>query len=68
MEEIKPILSKREREVLSLLVEGNSYKGIAALCCISFFTVNTHLKNIYKKIGVNTATGAVTKALRQQLL
>jgi len=68
MKDSNTLLSKREREVLCLLVEGNSYKSIAAVCSISFFTVNTHLKNIYKKIGVTSATAAVTKALRQQLV
>lgn len=61
-------LTPRECEVLSYLVEGHSYKMIARQCAVSFSTTNTHLKNIYKKLNVNSATAAVSKALRENLL
>lgn len=61
-------LSDREKEVLTLLVNGNSYKMIAARCFISIETVKKHLRNIYTKLHVNCATEAVAKALREQIV
>lgn len=61
-------LTPRECEVLSYLAEGNSYKMIAKKCSVSFCTANTHLKHIYKKLEVNSATAAVSKAFRENLL
>jgi DNA-binding NarL/FixJ family response regulator len=56
-------LSGRELEILTFLVQGLSYKMIADKCFISYFTVNTHVKNIYKKLQVNSVVEAVTKAI-----
>jgi len=61
-------LSSRELEILHHLVEGNSYKLIAGKLSISSHTVNFHLKNIYKKLHVNSKTGAVAVALRNKIL
>jgi DNA-binding NarL/FixJ family response regulator len=57
-------LTDREKEILELLVEGNSYKMIAAKCNIANDTVKKHLHNIYAKLHVNSGTEAVAKALR----
>lgn len=61
-------LTDREREILQLLVEGLVKKEIAARLDISFHTVDMHLRHIYEKLRVNTATGAVAKALREKLV
>lgn len=61
-------LSKREKEILKHLVEGNSYKMIAEVCFISFNTVNAHLRKIYEKLHVNSSQEAISKALRQKLV
>jgi DNA-binding NarL/FixJ family response regulator len=61
-------LSVREKEVLSFLVNGLSHKMIAAKCNISIHTVNTHVKNIYEKLHVNSVAEAVAKALKQKLV
>lgn len=61
-------LSKREVEVLELLVKGMSYKQIAAKSFVSIDTVRSHIKNIYIKLHVNSATEAVSKALRYKLV
>lgn len=55
-------LTKREADILNEMIKGNSYKMIAANLNISLETVRTHLKNIYKKLQVNSATEAVYKA------
>ncbi|SHJ16963.1 DNA-binding response regulator, NarL/FixJ family, contains REC and HTH domains [Hymenobacter daecheongensis DSM 21074] len=60
-------LSAREQEVLGLLVEGYSYKMIAADRGISIDTVRSHIKKIYEKLHVRSMTEAVSKALRQGL-
>ena len=52
---------------MSLLVDGYSYKMIADSCEISYATVNTHLKNIYKKLQVTTGKEAVAKAVKLNL-
>ncbi len=62
-----PLLSFREKEVLHLLVDGKSYKMIAAELSLSLDTVKSHIKNIYAKLQVNSNTEAVAKALRENL-
>lgn len=61
-------LTKREQEILGYLVKGFSYKMIADVCFISYATVNTHINRIYNKLQVNSATGAVSKALKEGLV
>jgi DNA-binding NarL/FixJ family response regulator len=58
-------LTQRESEVLSLLVSGLSNKGIAARLTVSEETVKTHVRGIYRKLGVNDRAGAVAAALRE---
>ncbi|WP_375446807.1 response regulator [uncultured Fibrella sp.] len=57
-------LTEKEREVLLRLVEGDSYKLIAAHCHISMGTVRTHIVNIYQKLHVNSKSEAVAKAMK----
>jgi DNA-binding NarL/FixJ family response regulator len=47
-------LTKRESEILQLLIEGLTYKEIAARCFISLDTVFSHIKKIYVKLKVNS--------------
>ena len=61
-------LTKRETELLSLLVKGNSYKMIAAHLFVSLETVRSHIKNIYKKLQVNNAASAVALAINKKLV
>ena len=61
-------LTDRERDILQQLVEGLVKKEIAARLDISFHTVDMHLRHIYEKLRVNTATGAVAKAVREKLV
>ena len=61
-------LSKREREVLASLVDGNPYKLIAAELGISYETVRSHMKSIYSKIHVSSLTEAVAKTIKENLL
>lgn len=61
-------LTNREKEILSKLSKGNSYKLIAAELVISIDTVRTHIKNIYEKLQVHTQTEAVSKAVNEKLV
>jgi DNA-binding NarL/FixJ family response regulator len=61
-------LTVREREILESMVQGKTKKEIAAALDLSFHTVDTHLRNIYQKLEVNTRTGAVAKALKEKLI
>ena len=56
-------LSEREKEVLQYLVKGHSYKMIASEMEISYETVHTHIRKIYKKLHVNSVSEAVSKTL-----
>lgn len=67
----KPVnygLTQREKEVLQFLIEGCTKKQIADTLFLSFHTVNTHLKNIYSKLHVNTRSGVVSKVYKERLL
>lgn len=54
-------LSPREVEILNYVVKGYSYKMIAAELNLSLETVRSHIKKVYKKLQVNSATAAVYK-------
>jgi len=60
-------LSAREMDVLKLLVNGYSYKMVAAELFISIDTVRSHIKNVYEKLQVNSKSEAVAKALKTRL-
>jgi DNA-binding NarL/FixJ family response regulator len=61
-------LTAREKEVLTCLVNGLSYKMIAADLHISYETVRSHMKNIYEKLHVASLTEVVAKAIHQNIL
>jgi DNA-binding CsgD family transcriptional regulator len=56
-------LTAREREVLQWLSGGKTDRDIADILGISPRTVHKHLQRIYEKLGVETRTAAVTRAL-----
>ena len=61
-------LTAREKEILSNLSKGNSYKMISADLFISIDTVRTHIKHIYEKLQVHSQTEAVCKAMNERLV
>jgi DNA-binding NarL/FixJ family response regulator len=54
-------LASREQQILQLLMQGFSYKMIAAELTISIETVRTHIKRIYEKLHVHSAQEAIAK-------
>jgi len=63
-----PKLSRREKEILSLIIEENTTSEISEMLHISFGTVETHRRNIIIKLGVRNMAGMVRVALEYNLL
>ena len=61
-------LTRRERDVLTSLAEGKSYKEIAQQARMSVNTVRYHIRNLYEKLEVHSQSEAVAKGLRQGLI
>lgn len=61
-------LTRREREVLALLVAGRTNSQIAAQLGISYGTTRLHVSNIFAKLGVENRTEAAMLAVQQRLL
>ncbi len=61
-------LTKRETQILNYLVDGKTVNEIAKITFTSPQTVQTHVKNIYHKVQVNTRSGLVSKALKEGLV
>jgi DNA-binding CsgD family transcriptional regulator len=63
-----PTLSPREREILTLLAEGNTQTQIAADLVLSPRTVATHIQNLLRMLGVHSRAEAVVAAYRAGLV
>lgn len=61
-------LTTRQRDVLRLICAEHSTAQIADILQLSVNTVETHRKNLFRKLGVRNATGLVKYALENQLL
>jgi two-component system, NarL family, response regulator LiaR len=61
-------LTEREREVLSLMIEGLNNTQIAGRLTVSPSTIKSHVSNILSKLGVASRTEAVTLALRHHII
>ncbi len=61
-------LSERENQIIQLIAEGYTNAQIAAVLYISNHTVNTHRKNIMRKLGVNNTVGIVMYAVKTELV
>ena len=61
-------LSKREKEILHMVVDGKQNKQIADQLDKSIRTIETHRFNIMKKLDVNNAVDMVNKAMKENLV
>jgi DNA-binding CsgD family transcriptional regulator len=59
----QPALSSREREIARMVARGYSNKEIAGVLEISSWTVSTHLRRIFAKLGVTTRAAMVARLL-----
>ena len=60
-------LTPREQEIVVGLVDGLSYKMIADRMSIAIDTVRAHIRNIYKKLHVNSKAEVIAKSLRGEI-
>ncbi|HKK26190.1 MAG TPA: response regulator transcription factor [Gracilimonas sp.] len=61
------MLTNREQDIVNGLVDGLSYKLIADRYDISIDTVRAHIRNIYKKLHVNSKAEVIAKSLRGEI-
>jgi DNA-binding NarL/FixJ family response regulator len=61
------MITNREQDIVNGLVDGLSYKMIADRYDISIDTVRAHIRNIYKKLHVNSKAEVITKSLRGEI-
>ncbi|HET7704783.1 MAG TPA: LuxR C-terminal-related transcriptional regulator [Thermoanaerobaculia bacterium] len=61
-------LSRREREVMSMMLEGQRLKAIAATLDISVKTVTTHRARLMRKLGVEDNLGLYRYGIRNRLI
>jgi len=61
-------LSKREIQVLELIVDGKTSQEIADELCISITTVRTHTQNVYRKLEVYNRAEATAIAIKNNLV
>jgi DNA-binding NarL/FixJ family response regulator len=72
-ENAKPIrtynepLTAKEQQVIAAMVDGLSYKMIASRLGITLETVLQHIKNIYRKLHVNSKSEVIIKSLKGEL-
>ena len=62
------VLSERELDVLKHMAKGSGNKEIASSLSVTESTVKTHVANIFQKLGVNSRTEAVTRALQRDII
>jgi DNA-binding NarL/FixJ family response regulator len=60
-------LTAKEEQIVKGLVDGLSYKMIAARLGLSIDTVRFHIRNIYAKLGVNSKTEVVSKSFKGEI-
>jgi len=60
-------LTNKEKEIVAQIVDGLSYKMIAANLGNSIETIKTHAKNIYKKLQVNSKAEVIAKSMRGEI-
>jgi len=60
----KKILTTREKEIFSKLIENKTTKKIAQELSISEKTVRNHISNVMQKLGVNGRASAVVELIR----
>jgi DNA-binding NarL/FixJ family response regulator len=63
----KEQLTLKEKQIITALTEGLSYKLIADKLLISIDTVRFHIKNIYRKLHINSKSELISKALKGEI-
>lgn len=63
----KEQLTSKEKQIVTALTEGLSYKLIADKLLVSIDTVRFHIKNIYRKLHINSKSELISKALKGEI-
>jgi two-component system nitrate/nitrite response regulator NarL len=63
-----PVLTDRERQILSMIATGKSLPEIAKELYLGVTTVKTHVQHLYEKLGVSDRAAAVAEAMRRRLI
>ena len=63
----KSDLTQKENEIVNVLVDGLSYKLVADKMGISIDTVRFHIRNIYRKLHVNSKAEVISKSLKGEI-
>ncbi|MFA6455318.1 MAG: response regulator transcription factor [Bacteroidota bacterium] len=66
--DVPKLLTNREREIITHIVKGMSNEKLAAKMNVSYFTITTHLKNIYKKLHVHSRHALMAKAYKDGIV
>jgi DNA-binding NarL/FixJ family response regulator len=61
-------LTRRERDILQCVASGLTTLEVSHNLNLSYYTVDTHLKNIFQKLNVHNRHGLVTKAVKERLV
>ncbi len=61
----KDLLTFREKEIVSLVEKGFSYKQMSDQIFVTTYTINYHLKNIYKKLGIHSKSELLSKIMEE---
>jgi DNA-binding CsgD family transcriptional regulator len=64
----QPVLSPREQEIARMVAQGYPNKTIAAVLEISSWTVSTHLRRVFAKLGVRSRAAMVARLFGEHLL
>lgn len=63
----KGLLTARQKEIVTEIVDGKSYKMIADNLFISLDTVRSHIKNIYKVLEINSKAELIKKSYNNEI-
>jgi DNA-binding NarL/FixJ family response regulator len=66
--EEKVLLTRRELEILKEIVAGHTDRTTGQSLNISAYTVRSHIKSLYKKLGVTSKSAAVAKAIQEKII
>jgi DNA-binding NarL/FixJ family response regulator len=58
-------LTFRDKETVALVEKGYSYKQMAEQLFVTTFTINYHLKNIYKKLGIHSKSELLSRIMEE---
>lgn len=64
---LEKLITSREKEIIALIKQGNTAKQIASILSISVFTVDTHRKNILKKLELNSIKDLIAFSFSNEL-